>query len=147
MSYFLCPDNGKRYDIFGSGGARAKAAELDVPFLGEVPINIGIRERGDAGNTAGNFDDDVDGQLLPRYLLPPRHADQHVPQSRAAAADAKRAVAPRLPGPFAAETHAIVRAAKRARSNHEDTTCTKTLATAVQKAIPPDLRAVGLNEL
>ena len=57
MSYFLSPDNGKRYDIFGSGGAKRKAAELDVPFLGEVPINIGIRERGDAGQTAGNFDD------------------------------------------------------------------------------------------
>jgi len=57
MSYFLCPDNGKRYDIFGSGGAKRKAAELDVPFLGEVPINIGIRERGDAGETRGNFDD------------------------------------------------------------------------------------------
>jgi ATP-binding protein involved in chromosome partitioning len=57
MSYFLCPDNGKRYDIFGSGGAKRRAAELDVPFLGEVPINIGIRERGDAGETGGNFDD------------------------------------------------------------------------------------------
>jgi ATP-binding protein involved in chromosome partitioning len=57
MSYFLCPDNGKRYDIFGSGGAQRKAAELGVPFLGEVPINIGIRERGDAGATRGNFDD------------------------------------------------------------------------------------------
>jgi ATP-binding protein involved in chromosome partitioning len=58
MSYFLCPDNGKRYDIFGSGGAKRKAAELDVPFLGDVPINIGIRERGDAGRTDGNFDDE-----------------------------------------------------------------------------------------
>ncbi|MGI9456675.1 MAG: P-loop NTPase [Aeoliella sp.] len=58
MSYFLCPDNGKRYDIFGSGGARDKAIELDVPFLGEVPINIAIRERGDAGETAGNMTDE-----------------------------------------------------------------------------------------
>jgi len=57
MSYFLCPDNGKRYDIFGSGGARSKAEELDVPFLGEVPIDIAIRERGDAGDTGGNFSD------------------------------------------------------------------------------------------
>lgn len=57
MSYFLCPDNGKRYDIFGSGGARRKAEEVDVPFLGEVPINIAIRERGDAGETDGNFSD------------------------------------------------------------------------------------------
>ncbi len=57
MSYFLCPDNGKRYNIFGSGGARRKAEELEVPFLGEVPIHIAIRERGDAGDTAGNFTD------------------------------------------------------------------------------------------
>ena len=57
MSYFICPNCDKRYDIFGSGGAQRRAAELDVPFLGEVPIQIGIRERGDAGDTAGNFDD------------------------------------------------------------------------------------------
>src|SRR4051794_11217951 len=55
MSYFLCPDNGKRYDIFGSGGARRKAQELDVPFLGEVPINIQIRVNGDEGKIAGNY--------------------------------------------------------------------------------------------
>jgi ATP-binding protein involved in chromosome partitioning len=57
MSYFLCPDNGLRYDIFGSGGAKAKAEELGVPFLGEVPINIAIRQRGDAGQTSGNLSD------------------------------------------------------------------------------------------
>ena len=57
MSYFVCPNCQNRYDIFGSGGAQRRAAELDIPFLGEVPIQIGIRERGDAGNTAGNFDD------------------------------------------------------------------------------------------
>jgi ATP-binding protein involved in chromosome partitioning len=59
MSYFLCPDCGHRYDIFGSGGAQRRAAELDVPFLGAVPINIAIRERGDAGETAGNFTDEA----------------------------------------------------------------------------------------
>jgi ATP-binding protein involved in chromosome partitioning len=47
----------KRYDIFGCGGAKRRAAELDVPFLGDVPINIAIRERGDAGQTSGNFED------------------------------------------------------------------------------------------
>jgi ATP-binding protein involved in chromosome partitioning len=57
MSYFLCPGCNQRYDIFGSGGAQRRAAELDVPFLGEVPIQMGIRERGDAGTTLGNFDD------------------------------------------------------------------------------------------
>lgn len=55
MSYFLCPDNDKRYDIFGTGGAKAKARELNVPFLGEVPINIDIRKRGDYGETAENI--------------------------------------------------------------------------------------------
>jgi ATP-binding protein involved in chromosome partitioning len=59
MSYFICPDCGHRYDIFGSGGAEKRAAELDVPFLGAVPINIGIRERGDAGQTAGNYSDEA----------------------------------------------------------------------------------------
>jgi ATP-binding protein involved in chromosome partitioning len=58
MSYFLCPDNGKRYDIFGSGGAKKKALELDIPFLGEVPINIQVRINGDEGRLAGNFSDE-----------------------------------------------------------------------------------------
>jgi ATP-binding protein involved in chromosome partitioning len=59
MSYFICPDCGHRYDIFGSGGAERRAAELDVPFLGAVPIDIGIRERGDKGETAANFSDEA----------------------------------------------------------------------------------------
>jgi len=57
MAYFVCPDTGKRYDIFGSGGARRTARELEIPFLGEVPIQIPIREHGDAGRTAANYDD------------------------------------------------------------------------------------------
>jgi ATP-binding protein involved in chromosome partitioning len=64
MSGFVCPDCGKRYDIFGSGGAKKRAAELDVPFLGEVPINIQIRVRGDQGETAGNFTDPTSGAYL-----------------------------------------------------------------------------------
>jgi ATP-binding protein involved in chromosome partitioning len=57
MSFFVCPDTGKRYDIFGTGGARRTARELDIPFLGEVPLQIPIREHGDAGRTAANYDD------------------------------------------------------------------------------------------
>ncbi len=57
MSGFVCPDCDKRYDIFGSGGARQRAEDLGIPFLGEVPINIGIRENGDAGTTDENFED------------------------------------------------------------------------------------------
>ena len=55
MSYFLCPGCDKRYDIFGSGGAQRRAAELAIPFLGDVPINIQIRVNGDEGKIAGNF--------------------------------------------------------------------------------------------
>jgi ATP-binding protein involved in chromosome partitioning len=49
MSYFLCDDCGKRHHIFGHGGARAEAAKLGVPFLGEIPLDIAIRERADSG--------------------------------------------------------------------------------------------------
>lgn len=57
MSSFICPDNGKRYDIFGKGGARDYAEQASIPFLGEIPINIQLRERGDAGQMTANFDD------------------------------------------------------------------------------------------
>jgi ATP-binding protein involved in chromosome partitioning len=49
MSYFLCPQCGGRSDIFGHGGARHEAERLGVPFLGEVPLDIAIRETSDAG--------------------------------------------------------------------------------------------------
>ncbi|KQZ79092.1 sodium:proton antiporter [Mesorhizobium sp. Root157] len=49
MSYFVAPDTGKRYDIFGHGGARREAERLGVTFLGEVPLEMGIRESSDAG--------------------------------------------------------------------------------------------------
>ncbi len=49
MSYFIAPDTGKRYEIFGHGGARAAAEELGLEFLGEVPLDQPTRESGDAG--------------------------------------------------------------------------------------------------
>ena len=49
MSYFIAPDTGKRYDIFGHGGARKEAERLGVPFLGEVPLQMEIRETSDSG--------------------------------------------------------------------------------------------------
>jgi ATP-binding protein involved in chromosome partitioning len=49
MSTFICPHCGERSDIFGHGGARAEAERLGVPFLGEVPLAIDIREKSDAG--------------------------------------------------------------------------------------------------
>jgi ATP-binding protein involved in chromosome partitioning len=49
MSYFICPQCGTRSDIFGHGGARHEAERLRVPFLGEVPLDMVIRETSDAG--------------------------------------------------------------------------------------------------
>ena len=49
MSYFLCPSCGTRSDIFGYGGARKEAERQGVPFLGEVPLHMTIREKSDSG--------------------------------------------------------------------------------------------------
>jgi ATP-binding protein involved in chromosome partitioning len=49
MSTFICPHCGTRTDIFGHGGARAEADRLGVPFLGEVPLHMDIREKSDSG--------------------------------------------------------------------------------------------------
>jgi ATP-binding protein involved in chromosome partitioning len=49
MSTFVCPHCGTRSDIFGHGGARHEAERLGVPFLGEVPLALEIREKSDAG--------------------------------------------------------------------------------------------------
>ena len=68
MSSFICPDNGKQYDIFGKGGAKKYAAEDNIEFLGDIPINIQLRERGDAGEMAANFADEDVARLLPPAL-------------------------------------------------------------------------------
>jgi ATP-binding protein involved in chromosome partitioning len=52
MSGFTDPDSGKTFDIFGRGGARSKAEEMGVPFLGEIPIQIPLRSESDAGRLA-----------------------------------------------------------------------------------------------
>ena len=49
MSYFVCPNCGTRHDVFSHGGARAEADKLGVPFLGEVPLTMAIREGSDGG--------------------------------------------------------------------------------------------------
>lgn len=49
MSYFVCPDCGSRHDIFGHGGARQEAEKIGAPFLGEIPLDMAIRETSDAG--------------------------------------------------------------------------------------------------
>ena len=64
MSYFICPQCHTRHDIFGSGGARKKAEELGVPFLGEVPLNTQLRIYGDQGRVAAGFDDEDSASYL-----------------------------------------------------------------------------------
>jgi ATP-binding protein involved in chromosome partitioning len=49
MSYFVAPDTGTRYNIFGEGGGRKLAETYGVPFLGAVPLGLEVREGGDRG--------------------------------------------------------------------------------------------------
>ncbi len=49
MSVFHCPHCGHSSPIFGHGGARTEALRLGVPFLGEVPLLLDVRQAGDAG--------------------------------------------------------------------------------------------------
>lgn len=49
MSWFVCPNCGTRHDIFAHGGAREEAEKTGVPFLGEVPLTMAIREGSDGG--------------------------------------------------------------------------------------------------
>jgi len=50
MSYFLCPSDGKVYHIFGQGGGEHEAKRLGVPLLGQIPIEMSVRESGDEGH-------------------------------------------------------------------------------------------------
>jgi ATP-binding protein involved in chromosome partitioning len=49
MSTFICPHCGGESHVFGHGGARETAAQWQVPFLGEIPLTLAIRETSDAG--------------------------------------------------------------------------------------------------
>lgn len=68
MSGFICPDCGKRYDIFGHGGAREKAEEIEVPFLGEVPLNMQLRQESDVGNLKAALDDPICNAAMNRIV-------------------------------------------------------------------------------
>ncbi len=71
MSFFVCPHCAGRSEIFGHGGGRQTASRLGVPFLGEIPLETGIREGGDTGApvaaTAGPVADSFSG-LADRVL-------------------------------------------------------------------------------
>jgi ATP-binding protein involved in chromosome partitioning len=65
QSLFEAPGDERAY-LFGRGGARRKAEQLGVPFLGEVPLNINVRERGDEGKLKEAL---APGSLARPYLL------------------------------------------------------------------------------
>ncbi len=64
MSYFV-GDDAKVYDIFGRGGAQQMAQRMNLPFLGQIPITMRLRENSDAGDPGANFEagDGPDGVL------------------------------------------------------------------------------------
>ena len=66
MSYFCCPNCGHRTEIFGHGGARQEAERLGMEFLGEVPLDIAIRETSDSGTPIVAYD--PEGEHARAYL-------------------------------------------------------------------------------
>jgi ATP-binding protein involved in chromosome partitioning len=68
MSGFVCPNCNKTYDIFGRGGAREKAEQLDVPFLGEVPLNIALRQHSDEGGLAQALEDPINAAAMDKIV-------------------------------------------------------------------------------
>jgi ATP-binding protein involved in chromosome partitioning len=68
MSYFLCPHCGGRSEIFSHGGAREEARRLGVEFLGEVPLDLKIRETSDSGTPITVSDPDNPHALVFRQM-------------------------------------------------------------------------------
>ena len=68
MSTFICPHCGEPSNIFGHGGARAEAARLGVPFLGEVPLTLAIRETSDEGRPVVATDPSSPGAMAFRDI-------------------------------------------------------------------------------
>ena len=64
MSFFVCGECNARHEIFGSGGAQKRAAELGIPFLGEVPLVTRIRTLGDEGQTPEALEDETLGPYI-----------------------------------------------------------------------------------
>ena len=68
MSYFLCPHCGGRSEIFSHGGARIEAERLNTEFLGEVPLDLQIRETSDDGRPITVSDPDNPHSLVFRAI-------------------------------------------------------------------------------
>ena len=69
--YAALPDDGKRYDIFGSGGGAREAKRLRVPLLGQIPIDIATRESGDRGMPITA--EDVNSPVAAEFMKIARH--------------------------------------------------------------------------
>ena len=87
MSYFLCPECGHRSDIFSHGGARHEAERQDVPFLGEIPLAMPIRETSDGGRPI--VASDPDSAIAKAYIA-------IASQVRATLEGGQRRAAPRI---------------------------------------------------
>jgi ATP-binding protein involved in chromosome partitioning len=68
MSSFRCPDCGSSHDIFGEGGGEAFAAEVSMPFLGSIPLDPSVRERGDAGEPIVLDEDSDTGEAFREFV-------------------------------------------------------------------------------
>ena len=64
MSYYVCRQCGHREEIFGHGGAREAAKKLNYPFLGEIPLDLSIREQSDAGKPVALDDSTIYGKAF-----------------------------------------------------------------------------------
>jgi ATP-binding protein involved in chromosome partitioning len=83
MSYFLCPSCGHRSEIFSHGGARATAERYGVDFLGEIPLDLAIREDTDAGRPP--VVSQPDGPQAAAYLAIARKVIEKLSPAEAAA--------------------------------------------------------------
>ncbi|MDP6603576.1 MAG: Mrp/NBP35 family ATP-binding protein [Rhodospirillales bacterium] len=84
MSYFVCPHCGTRSEIFDHGGARREADRLEVDFLGEIPLDMAIRETSDSGHPI--VVSDPEGDHAKAYLKIARTIGAKIAQAREAGA-------------------------------------------------------------
>ncbi len=94
MSYFVCGHCQERTEIFGNGGGRKMAEEMQIPFLGEVPIDTRVRSGGDEGlpivaaapdapaaaGVLGGREPGRGAGLDPEHAGPARHPDRVGPE-------------------------------------------------------------------
>ena len=74
MAAYTCPHCGETSHPFGTGGAESAAAEMGVPFLGRLPLSLGIREASDAGTPiAGGPDADAFASIAAKLLAAVTH--------------------------------------------------------------------------